>query len=127
MVQDDLSNGIRVQTRKRRYVLMAAGKRIIFEYDQVVFIRNCNVQASNKKSPVDKTTGLFCVNPVNKCKTKNFRCEEKGVLVMKLLMSVFMIRFIMALFDNKAKRNKTGVQNNTNETDARHPAAFQVR
>ncbi len=46
---------------------------------------------------------------------------------MKLLMSVFMIRFIMALFDNKAKGNKTGVQKNTDEVDARHPAAFQVR
>lgn len=45
---------------------------------------------------------------------------------MKLLMSVFMIRFIVALFDNKAKGNK-GVQKNTDEGDARHPAAFQVR
>ncbi len=46
---------------------------------------------------------------------------------MKLLMSVFMIRFIMALFDNKAKGNKTGMQKHTDEEDARHPAAFQVR
>ena len=46
---------------------------------------------------------------------------------MKLLMSVFMIRFIMALFDNKAKGNKQNGQKNMDEVDTRHPAAFQVR
>ena len=46
---------------------------------------------------------------------------------MKLLMSVFMIRFFMALFDSKAKGNKISAQNNTDEGDGRHPAAFQVR
>ena len=44
---------------------------------------------------------------------------------MKLLMSVFMIRFIIALFENKAKGNKL------NKEDAdqhiKHPAAFNVR
>ena len=44
---------------------------------------------------------------------------------MKLLMSVFMIKFIMALFENKAKGNKQ------NQEDAgehiKHPAAFNVR
>ena len=47
--------------------------------------------------------------------------------MMKLLMSVFVIRFIMALFDNKAKGNKKNGQKDTDEGDARHPAAFQVR
>jgi hypothetical protein len=46
---------------------------------------------------------------------------------MKLLMSVFMIRFIMALFENKAKGNKKSGQKDTDEGDTRHPAAFQVR
>lgn len=46
---------------------------------------------------------------------------------MKLLMSVFVIRFIAALFDNKAKRNKKSGQKYTDEVEERHPAAFQVR
>lgn len=46
---------------------------------------------------------------------------------MKLLMSVFVIRFIAALFDNKAKRNKKNAQKYTDEVEERHPAAFQVR
>ena len=46
---------------------------------------------------------------------------------MKLLMSVFVIRFIMALFDNKAKGNKKNRQKGTEEGEARHPAEFQVR
>jgi hypothetical protein len=46
---------------------------------------------------------------------------------MKLLMSVFLIRFIAALFDNKAKRNKKNGQKDTDENELRHPAAFQVR
>jgi hypothetical protein len=46
---------------------------------------------------------------------------------MKLLMSVFMIRFIMALFDNKAKGNKQNGQKDIDEAETRHPAAFQVR
>ena len=41
---------------------------------------------------------------------------------MKLLMSVFMIRFIVALFDNKAKRKKN-IQQDANQMEARHPAA----
>ena len=45
---------------------------------------------------------------------------------MKLLMSVFMIRFIMALFDNKAKGNKQNGQKNIDGVDTRHPASFQV-
>jgi hypothetical protein len=47
--------------------------------------------------------------------------------MMKLLMSVFVIRFIMALFDNKAKGNKKNGQKVTDEGEARHPAAYQVR
>ena len=46
---------------------------------------------------------------------------------MKLLMSVFMIKFIMALFENKAKGNKKNGQKDIDEGEARHPAAFQVR
>ena len=46
---------------------------------------------------------------------------------MKLLMSVFMIRFIMALFDNKGNKNKGNVAHNTNEQEAKHPAEFQIR
>lgn len=46
---------------------------------------------------------------------------------MKLLMSVFMIRFIMALFDNKAKGNKQNGRKENDEVETRHPAAFQVR
>jgi len=46
---------------------------------------------------------------------------------MKLLMSVFVIRFIAALFDNKTKRNKRNGQKYTDEVEERHPAAFQVR
>jgi len=46
---------------------------------------------------------------------------------MKLLMSVFMIKFIMALFENKAKGDKKNGQKDTDEGEARHPAAFQVR
>jgi hypothetical protein len=46
---------------------------------------------------------------------------------MKLLMSVFLIRFIAALFDNKAKGNKKNGQKDTDENELRHPAAFQVR
>ncbi|WP_153825441.1 hypothetical protein [Niastella caeni] len=46
---------------------------------------------------------------------------------MKLLMSVFMIRFIIALFENKAKANKNNVQQDADEREARHPAAFQIR
>lgn len=46
---------------------------------------------------------------------------------MKLLMSVFIIKFIMALFENKAKGNKQNGQKDTDEGEARHPAAFQVR
>lgn len=45
---------------------------------------------------------------------------------MKLLMSVFMIKFIMALFD-KAKGNNKNVRENDEQLDARHPAAFQNR
>jgi hypothetical protein len=45
---------------------------------------------------------------------------------MKLLMSVFMIKFIMALFD-KAKGNNKNVRENGDQLDARHPAAFQNR
>jgi hypothetical protein len=47
--------------------------------------------------------------------------------MMKLLMSVFMIRFIMALFENKANKNKNGMVNDTNEQEAKHPAEFRVR
>ena len=46
---------------------------------------------------------------------------------MKLLMSVFLIRFIAALFDNKAKANRKNGQKYTDEVEERHPAAFQVR
>jgi len=46
---------------------------------------------------------------------------------MKLLMSVFVIRFIMALFDNKANKNKSGMANDANEQEAKHPAEFRVR
>ena len=46
---------------------------------------------------------------------------------MKLLMSVLAIRFIAALFDNKAKRNKKNAQKYTDEVQERHPAEFQVR
>jgi hypothetical protein len=46
---------------------------------------------------------------------------------MKLLMSVFVIRFIVALFDNKAKGNRKNGQEYTDEVEERHPAAFQVR
>lgn len=46
---------------------------------------------------------------------------------MKLLMSVFLIRFIAALFDNKAKGNRKNGQKYTDEVEERHPAAFQVR
>ena len=46
---------------------------------------------------------------------------------MKLLMSVFMIRFIVALFENKAKGNKKNIQQDADQMEARHPAAFQVR
>jgi hypothetical protein len=39
---------------------MAARKRmIIFEYDQVVFMRNCNKQESNKKARSPKRPGFF--------------------------------------------------------------------
>lgn len=46
---------------------------------------------------------------------------------MKLLMSVFVIRFIAALFDNKAKANSKNMQKDDGQKNARHPAAFQVR
>lgn len=46
---------------------------------------------------------------------------------MKLLMSVFLIKFIVALFDNKAKGNKKNGQEITDENESKHPAAFQVR
>jgi hypothetical protein len=46
---------------------------------------------------------------------------------MKLLMSVFMIRFIIALFENKAKANKKNLSQQADEQEAKHPAAFQVR
>jgi len=46
---------------------------------------------------------------------------------MKLLMSVFMIKFIMALFENKAKGNKKNEHQHDEQNDARHPAEFQVR
>lgn len=46
---------------------------------------------------------------------------------MKLIMSVFMIRFIVALFENKAKGNKKNGHQQAEQNDARHPAEFQVR
>lgn len=46
---------------------------------------------------------------------------------MKLLVSVLVIRFIVALFDNKAKRNKKNGQKYTDEVEERQPDAFQVR
>jgi hypothetical protein len=45
---------------------------------------------------------------------------------MKLLMSVFMIKFIIGLFENKAKANKN-LSHRADEQEAKHPAAFQVR
>jgi hypothetical protein len=47
--------------------------------------------------------------------------------MMKLLMSVFVIRFIVALFENKAKENKKKFQKDTDEMETRHPAGFQLR
>jgi hypothetical protein len=44
---------------------------------------------------------------------------------MKLLMSVFVIRFIMALFENKAKGKK--LNNEDADQHIKHPAAFNVR
>ena len=44
---------------------------------------------------------------------------------MKMIMTVFMIRMIIAWIDNKMKANK-----NTTETDAvngQHPAEFRIR
>ena len=46
---------------------------------------------------------------------------------MKLLMSVFMIKFIMALFESKAKGNKKSGHQHVEQNDAKHPAEFQVR
>ena len=46
---------------------------------------------------------------------------------MKLLMSVFLIRVIVALFENKAKGNKKNEHQHDEQNDARHPAEFQVR
>ncbi len=46
---------------------------------------------------------------------------------MKLLMSVFVIRFIAALFDNKVKANRKNRQKQEDPIEARHPAAFQIR
>jgi len=46
---------------------------------------------------------------------------------MKLLMSVLVIRFIAALFDNKAKAKKKNAGKHTDEMEARHPAEYQVR
>ncbi len=46
---------------------------------------------------------------------------------MKLLMSVFVIRFIAALFDNKAKANRKNLPKQDDQREARHPAAFQIR
>lgn len=46
---------------------------------------------------------------------------------MKLLMSVFLIRFIVALFENKGKGDKNNAHQHAGEMDAKHPAEFQVR
>jgi hypothetical protein len=46
---------------------------------------------------------------------------------MKLLMGVFMIRFIVGLFENKAKGNKKNGKQYAEQNDAKHPAEFQVR
>jgi hypothetical protein len=46
---------------------------------------------------------------------------------MKLLMSVFMIRFIIALFENKAKENRKNIKKDADQIEAKHPAEFQVR
>lgn len=46
---------------------------------------------------------------------------------MKLLMSVFIIRFIVALFENKGKENKKNIEKVADQNETRHPAAFQVR
>ena len=46
---------------------------------------------------------------------------------MKLLMSVFVIRFIMALFENKTNKNKNQMQHDAHEHETKHPAEFQVR
>lgn len=46
---------------------------------------------------------------------------------MKLLMSVFIIRFIVALFENKDKGNKKNLDKVVDQNETRHPAAFQVR
>ena len=45
---------------------------------------------------------------------------------MKLLMTVYMIRFIMALIDNKSKANRKEAKDENN-TGAKHPAAFILR
>lgn len=46
---------------------------------------------------------------------------------MKLLMSVFIIRVIVALFENKGKGNKKNLDKAADQNETRHPAAFQVR
>ena len=46
---------------------------------------------------------------------------------MKLIMSVFLIKAIVALFENKTKGNKKNGQQHAEQNDARHPAEFQVR
>jgi len=47
--------------------------------------------------------------------------------MMKLLVGVFMIRMIIALISGKTKESKENKQENDEQTDAKHPAAFQVR
>ena len=43
---------------------------------------------------------------------------------MKLLMTVFMIRFIISLLDKKSGRTK---DNNNKSKEVKHPAAFNIR
>jgi len=45
---------------------------------------------------------------------------------MKLLMTVFVIRFVMALVENKSKGNKTK-NADASDGNATHPAGYRIR
>jgi hypothetical protein len=56
---------------------MAANKKILYEYDQVVFKRNCKT-GSNKKARSTKRPGFFIgVAPTGKCNKQKLQMRRK--------------------------------------------------
>lgn len=97
---------------------MWAKRIMVLPYDGRVMFKHY-YQVMNNRPGRQKRPGFLFLNVA-------LQEAQKRRYKMKLMIVVFMIRFLMTFIDNKSKKNKTN-ELDANDSNARHPAEFRVR